>query len=156
MMGETVTPVRIEKILEAIGVKFIAALDPFDQKKAVAAVKKAADSALGLFLPPMPDDSPVKTETGGVTAVIFRSPCIALAGKAAAELESWPGNTTTDIDSTRCIGCGKCVTETGCPALSMQKKKAVIDYSLCFSCSLCSQICPAGAIIHSAIQGDRS
>ena len=132
MMGEIVEKISIEKILEAIGVSPIITVDPFNQDESVAAVQKAS-------------------EAPGVSAVIFKAPCISIAAKVGCKLPGPKG-----VDTEKCIGCQKCIKELGCPALSVvvepvettsNKKKLVqIDKSLCTGCGLCSQVCPTGAI----------
>lgn len=129
MMGEIVEKVSIRKILEASGVKPVIEVDPFDQEKAVEAVKTAS-------------------EASGVSAIIFKSPCIAVASKLGYK---FPGNKA--VDSAKCIGCQKCVRELGCPALSVSAVKTAkglstveIDSSLCTGCGLCAGICPVKAI----------
>ena len=71
----------------------------------------------------------------GVKAIIFKSPCIAIAksAKKAAIPE-------------KCIQCGKCIREIGCPAIVKVDGKVTIDSNLCTGCNLCGQICPVGAI----------
>ena len=129
MMGEIVEKVSIPKILEAVGVKPIIEVDPFDQEKAVAAVKEA-------------DAAP------GVSAIIFKSPCISIAGKLGYK---FPG--TKSVDKEKCIGCRKCINELGCPALSLStktnskgKQLVEVDKSLCTGCGLCAGVCPVKAI----------
>ncbi len=129
MMGEIVEKISIEKILDAIGVKPVITVNPFDQKAAVDAVKAAS-------------------ETPGVSAIIFKAPCIAIAQKVG-----WEKPHALTVDNTKCIGCRKCINELGCPALSVSmttnakgKQLVEIDKSLCTGCSLCSQVCPVGAI----------
>ena len=131
MMGEIVEKISIPKILEAIGVSPIIEVDPFDQEKSVKAVKTASES-------------------DGVSAIIFKSPCISIASKLGYK---FPG--AKKVDSQKCIGCQKCIKELGCPALSISSmalagstsKKAVeIDSSLCTGCGLCAGVCPVKAI----------
>ncbi len=129
MMGEIVEKVSIPKILEAVGVKPIIEVDPFDQEKAIAAVKEA-------------DAAP------GVSAIIFKSPCISIAGKLGYK---FPG--TKSVDEEKCIGCRKCINELGCPALSLStktnskgKQLVEVDKSLCTGCGLCARVCPVKAI----------
>ena len=129
MMVEIVEKISIPKILEAIGVNPIIEVDPFDQKKAVEAVKNASESK-------------------SVSAVIFKSPCISIASKLGYKFSG-----AKCVDSAKCIGCQKCIKELGCPALSVSaecnakgKKIVEIDKSLCTGCGLCSSVCPAAAI----------
>ena len=134
MMGEIVEKISIEKILDAIGVKPVITVNPFDQKAAVEAVQKAS-------------------ETPGVSAIIFKAPCIAITQKVG-----WEKPHALTVDTSKCIGCRKCINELGCPALSVSnvvstssttgagKKLVEIDKSLCTGCGLCSQVCPVGAI----------
>ena len=129
MMGEIVEKISIEKILEGIGVSPIIQVNPFEQKAAVEAVQKAS-------------------EAPGVSAIIFKAPCIAIAQKVG-----WEKPHALTVDAEKCIGCRKCINELGCPALSVStktnakgKQLVEIDKSLCTGCSLCSQVCPVKAI----------
>lgn len=117
MMGDVVDKINVEAILKAIGVKSVVTIDPLNHKAAVDAAKTAAD-------------------TLGVTAIIYKSPCIAV---------SRPSTGFTVAQET-CIDCKKCIRDLGCPAIVIQDGKVVIEPSLCYGCSLCEQICPTGAI----------
>ena len=117
MMGKFVEKVDIAKVLEGMGVKKIITVNPLDLEKSINAVKECAAEK-------------------GVKAIIFKSPCIAVAkpdGKCA-------------VDGAKCINCRKCIREIGCPALSSSEEGVVIDPNLCTGCGLCAKICPAGAI----------
>ena len=116
MMGDIVAKIDPVKILEGMGVNKIRVVNPLNLKAAVEAVKDCA-------------------ETDGVTAVIFRSPCIAgvKPGKPAEIAEN-------------CIQCKKCIREIGCPGLVIRDGKVAVDGSLCNGCGLCAQVCPTGAI----------
>ena len=57
------------------------------------------------------------------------------------------------FDETRCIGCLRCVSEIGCPALSPRDGKAVIDPALCNGCGLCGQLCPVSCIQMAQLPG---
>jgi indolepyruvate ferredoxin oxidoreductase alpha subunit len=71
----------------------------------------------------------------GVKAIVFRSPCIAVA-KASPAMEI----------TEKCVKCERCISELGCPAIVRENGMIKIEKSLCFGCSLCAQICPAEAI----------
>ena len=117
MMGHVVEKIRIDKVLEGLGVKRIATVDPLDLPESIRVVREFA-------------------EEKGVRAIIFKSPCIALEkpqGKCA-------------VDASKCIGCKKCIREIGCPALAAAGGKVAIDRNLCTGCGLCGRVCPAGAI----------
>ena len=116
MMGHVVNAVSIEKILEGIGLEKIVTIDPLDLKKAIDTIRECAD---------------IK----GVKAIIFKSVCIALE-RSDKKCEV----------SDKCINCGKCIRETGCPALIQSENHVTIDRSLCSGCTLCAQVCPVNAI----------
>ena len=119
VMGQVVEKVSIEKVLRAIGLTTVETVDPLDYEASVNAVKRVA-------------------ELPGVKAIIFKSPCIALTKPAGR----------SHVDAQKCIACGKCIRELGCPALVLDEdgKKAKIDTSLCTGCTLCEQLCPVHAI----------
>ena len=119
VMGQVVEKVSMEKVLRAIGLNVVETVDPLDYKLSVETVKRAAQEP-------------------GVKAIIFRSPCIALTKPSGH----------SKVDPEKCIACGKCIRELGCPALILDAdgKKAKVDASLCTGCTLCEQLCPVGAI----------
>ncbi len=116
MMNESTAKVNISKILEGMGVEFIRTVNPFDLQNTVETIKQAA------ALP-------------GVKAIIFASPCIAL----------FKASQKCGVHSS-CIGCKKCISDLGCPAIYLKDGKAVIDGNLCNGCTLCAQVCPVNAI----------
>lgn len=119
VMGQAVEKVNMEKVLRAIGLEIVETIDPLDHKLSVETVKRVAAAP-------------------GVKAIIFRSPCIALTKPKGCSA----------VDPEKCIACGKCIRELGCPALILGEdgKKAKIDTSLCTGCTLCEQLCPVSAI----------
>lgn len=121
MMGDIVNKVSIEAVLRGIGVTTVETIDPLDHKASVDCIRRIS-------------------EEPGVKAVIFRSPCIAITK---------PSGSMT-VDAETCIHCKKCIRELGCPALSVQDEAICIDASLCTGCTLCSQLCPTGAITAAA------
>lgn len=117
MMGDVVQKVNIEAVLRGIGLTTIETVNPLDYEAAVSCVKRVSAEP-------------------GVKAIIFKSPCIAIIKPESS----------MHVDSEKCINCKKCIRELGCPALVIQDGKVSIDTSLCTGCTLCSQLCPTGAI----------
>ncbi|MFI3228839.1 MAG: indolepyruvate ferredoxin oxidoreductase subunit alpha [Bacillota bacterium] len=122
MMGEVVNKIAIAPILTAMGVVSVQTVDPLDLQTSIEAVKLAA-------------------ETKGVTAIIFKSPCIAVTKPSAKYC----------IDNDVCINCKRCIKELGCPAIVIEDGKVKIEQSLCFGCSLCTQVCPKDAILRKEV-----
>ena len=116
-MGQLVERVSIEKVLRGIGLTFVETVDPLHLAAAIDTVRRSAAQP-------------------GVKAIIFRSPCAAIARSRKR----------AEVDTDACIGCKKCIRELGCPALIPDGEKATIDTSLCTGCMLCAQICPKNAI----------
>lgn len=50
------------------------------------------------------------------------------------------------IQSSRCIGCGKCAESCPAHTIALWERKAVIDYSGCIKCYCCHEMCPVRAI----------
>ena len=117
MAGNFVEKVDIAKVLEGMGVKKILTVNPLNLEESVNAVKECADEK-------------------GVKAIIFKSPCIAIAKPSGRRA----------VDAQKCVNCKKCISETGCPALVAGGGKVTIDRNLCTGCGLCAQVCPVGAI----------
>ena len=117
MMGDIVNKVSIVRILEAMGLTEVRTVNPLDLEDAIAAVKEVADKP-------------------GVKAIIFKSPCIAVSKPESQ----------CSINNATCINCKKCIRELGCPAITVEDGKVVIEPSLCFGCGICKSVCPVHAI----------
>lgn len=117
MMGGLSARVEIAEVLRALGVAHVRTADPLRLDDAVQAVREAAAAP-------------------GVSAVIFKSPCVARA-KRKAPLRILPD---------ACTRCMRCVRELVCPALSAPDGQPAIDASMCTGCGLCAQVCPSHAI----------
>lgn len=124
IMGEVAAKVSIRKVLEGIGVERIYEADPLQLEEAVETVKKAA-------------------EGNGVRAIIFKSPCIAVARP----------QTGYEVDQNMCRKCKVCIKELGCPAIVTEGERVQIDPSLCYGCGICASVCPFEAIQKSDRQG---
>lgn len=117
IMGDVATKVSIRKILEGIGVERIYEENPLNLEAAEEVVRKAAEGT-------------------GVRAVIFRSPCIAVAKPEKLYL----------VDENKCTNCKKCIRELGCPAIITEDGTVKIDTGLCYGCGICTFVCPFEAI----------
>ena len=69
---------------------------------------------------------------GGVTAVVFASPCTLLVKEPLEPAE---------VDRFACVGCHRCAQITGCPALSLTPPVYHIDPDACAGCDLCVGTC---------------
>lgn len=117
IMGDVAVKVSIRKILEGIGVERIYEADPLELDTAVETVKKAVEGK-------------------GVRAIIFKSPCIAVAKPQRSY----------QVDQDTCRKCKVCIRELGCPAITSEGGVVKIDPSLCYGCGICSSVCPFDAI----------
>lgn len=119
LMGEITAAIDPKEVLQGLGVKTIAEIDPLDHVLAVETVKKVASEE-------------------GVKAIIFRYPCI---------VKFKPQGAKAKVDEQKCVGCQKCIRELGCPGLILKDKKAFIDDRQCTGCTLCQSVCAFGAIV---------
>ena len=76
-------------------------------------------------------------------AVIFKSPCIAVA-KPQIRYE---------VCQEKCRKCKVCIRELGCPAIVTDGDSVRIDPSLCYGCGVCSSVCPFDAIGRAGSEG---
>ena len=113
----------IAKVCEAIGVKDIVSVDPYEIDKLEEAILNA-----------------VNAKTNSV--VIVQKPCITKF--------KLPKETPNYIDQDLCTQCRKCIN-VGCLAIESKKAddgsvKVVINADICTGCGLCSTVCKANAI----------
>ena len=117
LMGGRAEPLSIEASLEALGVACIEHANPHRLDESVQAVMRAV-------------------EHRGVSAVVFRAPCVDIA-EAGAPVR---------IDAGACTGCKRCIASIGCPAIGFDGSIATVDETLCAGCGLCVDVCPFDAI----------
>ena len=115
--GEPANKIPVERIAEALGVKRVRIVDPYNVDEVYRAVKEEIQV-----------DEP--------SVIITRRPCTLITTRSG---EIW------EVDEDKCIACGACL-KVGCMALSMNGK-AKIDEVLCFGCGVCAQVCPVEAIV---------
>ena len=116
--GDPTAAVSIEKVCEAIGVRRVRVVDPYDLK----ALDEALTEELAAAEP---------------SVIISRRPC--------ALLKNVKHKPPLRVDADKCTGCKACLA-IGCPAISVRGKKSVIDHTQCVGCGLCEDLCRFGAI----------
>lgn len=117
MMNTVSETPSIENILRALNVEKVDVVNPFDLDDAIKTVRESA-------------------AFHGVSAVIFRSPCIAVSSPRPRMV----------IHQGKCLHCLKCIREIGCPAIAKKDGMVQIDRALCYGCTLCMNVCPVQAI----------
>lgn len=119
--------ISIPEVLKAFGIKDVTIVDQFKYKE----TKEAIHAAL-------------KRE--GLSVIVTTRPC-ALNFKIKQP--------HFYVDENICISCRSCI-RTNCPPISMKqypgkdKKNSYINPDMCVGCSVCSQVCPVGAIKRSS------
>ncbi|MCT8977551.1 indolepyruvate ferredoxin oxidoreductase subunit alpha [Clostridium sp. CX1] len=119
--------VSIPEVLKTFGIKDITVVDQFKYKETKEAIHAA-----------------MKRE--GLSIIVTTRPC-ALNFKIKQP--------HFYVDENICISCRSCI-RTNCPPISMKlypgkdKKNSYINPDMCVGCSVCSQVCPVGAIKRSS------
>jgi indolepyruvate ferredoxin oxidoreductase alpha subunit len=119
--------VNIPEVLKSFGITDVTVVDQFEYKE----TKEAIHSAM-------------KRE--GLSIIVTTRPC-ALNFKIKQP--------HFYVDENICISCRNCI-RTNCPPISMklypgkEKKNSYINPDMCVGCSVCSQVCPVGAIKRSS------
>jgi len=117
LMGENTQEIDIPKLCEAIGIKNIRVVNPFD----IEDVKNAVDEAM---------------TTDETMAIVAKGPCALIPPKPTGECK---------INQDKCRKCGVCL-RIGCPAISKKDGLFNIDPEQCTGCTVCMQVCPFDAI----------
>ena len=117
-MGEMAPAVDIVKLADALGVRNIRVIDPFDLKGLKAVLKE-------------------ETSRREPSLIVTRRPCILLDKKNIHP--AYKENTD------KCRNCGMCM-KLGCPAICKTEKGIAIDATLCTGCGLCADVCAFDAI----------
>ncbi len=113
--------VDIAQIIPAVGVDHFYQMDPSDLPSSVAILKEAIQQQ-------------------GVKVVLARMEC-AIQAQRRDEYSQ-----VAVVDMEKCKLCKLCITQTGCPALSINEIELMIDPSLCTGCNLCMAACNLDAI----------
>jgi indolepyruvate ferredoxin oxidoreductase alpha subunit len=113
----------IEEAVRGLGVKNVYSADPFDEKAALAALRKAKKG-------------------NGVNVVVFHAPCVVFRRRASGGKKRRP----FAIDQQLCDACAACVRLLGCPAIVAEDGRFFIDRDMCDGCELCARLCPHDAV----------
>ena len=122
LQGDPTTLLSVEKILTALGFAPVLTVDPQDLK----AMKAAVDQAVSAL------------DAGQQPAIVTRRPCLLIKRDKFRK-------GMCHVNADKCRGCRSCL-RVGCPAISMENGKAVIDRTQCVGCTVCAQVCPFDAI----------
>ena len=131
LQGEENTPMDIEAIVKAIGIKHVRRINPND----LELVKQTINWALDL---------------DAASVIITDWPCVLKKKYKSEDLEHYTNawKTKDKVLQDKCVGCKACL-RSGCPSLIFdpEKKKTSIDEVTCVGCDVCLQICPYDAIV---------
>jgi len=127
-VGESLTSVDIERVVEGSGVGFCRVGDPYDLKEFISLLKEAVKYS----------------RENGPAVVISRHPCL---------LDRFRKETPTrqpvkvEVADT-CDGCAFCIQHFECPALVFNEteEQVRIDPILCNGCGVCISVCPKKSI----------
>ncbi len=119
LKGDPAAKVDLEALCKAVGIPSVRVVDPYD----IAQCEQVIKEELAKEMP---------------SVIISRRPC--------ALLKYVKHKAPMKVDSDKCKGCKMCM-KIGCPAISIQNGKAVIDSTLCTGCGVCSQLCKFGALV---------
>jgi indolepyruvate ferredoxin oxidoreductase alpha subunit len=123
--GRVGRPVDIPALCRALGVQHVVVVDPYD----VAGLTNALRAAIA---------------HSGPAVVITNRPCV----EAPVKIRDLPFQVIAD----QCIACQLCMN-IGCPSLLWTdelyegRRRVSIDAASCTGCTVCAQLCPAGAIV---------
>ena len=118
LKGEPTHEIDLEVLCEAVGVKHVQTIDPFDLDGFEKGLKEALE---------------------------FDGPSVIISKRECALLDKSKWQPACYITSDTCIGCKKCL-KLGCPALVNDGKKVKVDPTLCVGCGLCIDVCPTKSI----------
>ncbi|MBC8611956.1 indolepyruvate ferredoxin oxidoreductase subunit alpha [Massiliimalia timonensis] len=116
--GDPTTAVSLEKLAEAVGIRRVRVVDPYNLKETETVIREELAA-----------EEP--------SVVISRRPCVLL--------KNVKHNPPFQVNKDKCTGCKMCM-KIGCPAISFKDGKSQIDFTQCVGCNVCTQLCHFNAI----------
>ena len=122
LQGDPAPAVNYQALARALGVRFVATVDPYDVDLFRKTVKRA-----------------LKYE--GPAVIVARRPCVLLPFVRGVKKPK------VHLDLEKCTGCGACF-RIGCPAIGQDEQtgKCRINPGYCTGCGLCTTTCPCEAL----------
>ncbi len=117
------SPADIEKIVKAIGVKWVKSVRVENVQENIKLFKEA-----------MKFDGPA--------VMIFTGECV-----VDMQRKQIPWGKPPYIDPDKCTMCGICYMDFSCPSIEKKDGKMVINEDTCSGCNICVDVCQVGAII---------
>lgn len=117
VIGENDNPLCIESAVRGLGVKEVRKVNPFNQKKTIAAFEELK-------------------EVSGVRVLIAEEPCPLYTRRIYKKTAP---QVAYVADS--CDGQFNCLDKLACPAMHKEGDKAAVNPILCNGCMLCLQVC---------------
>ena len=103
-------------------------------------------SGIAVFGDPMRFSVPDFRTVPAQTAVSFHLLGNGPLGKVADRFVRRVLTPYPKLDSSGCVGCGKCSQICPAKAISMKKEKPAINRRTCIHCFCCQEFCPKGAM----------
>ncbi len=126
LMGEKTHAIDLGALCKVLGVEHVRVVDPYDLEETIGVLKE-------------------ETERDAPSVIITNRPCMLFPSKIKDEPYA--------VILEKCTACGLCFS-VGCPSISTSeeknekgKPKSEIDPITCTGCTICAQVCPAGAIV---------
>ena len=120
-IGTTSPKISLEALVRACGISFVESVDPYD-------------------LPALIDTFQTAKKTPGVKVIIAKQGCAVMLKRNGIKLPKYT------VEPTKCVKCKACI-KYGCPAIEINNEGCAKITNLCNGCGVCSDICPAGAIV---------
>ncbi|NDV18047.1 indolepyruvate ferredoxin oxidoreductase subunit alpha [Pseudodesulfovibrio sp. JC047] len=117
ILGENDHPLDIESAVRGLGVTEVRTVNPFNQKKTVAAFEELK-------------------QLSGVRVLIAKEPCPLFTRRVHKKVAP-----QVAYVAESCVGRFDCLDKLACPAMYKDGDKAAVNPILCNGCMLCLQVC---------------